>query len=102
MSKRLFVGGLPYSLTENQLKDLFAEFGTVTSCSLIIDRYSGQSKGFGFVDLDDADADKAIETLNGKEIEGRKIVVNIARPAEDRGGRDFGNGSRGNSDRRGN
>lgn len=96
MSKRLFVGGLPYSLTETQLKDYFEKVGTVSSCNLIIDRYSGRSKGFGFVEMEnDAEADKAIETLNGKDLEGRKIVVNVARPMEERPPRDF------QSDRRG-
>lgn len=89
MSKRLFVGGLPYSLTETQLKDLFAAEGTVSSCNLIIDRYSGRSKGFGFVEMEnDDEADKAIASLNGKDVEGRKIAVNVARPMEERPPRD--------------
>lgn len=101
MSKRLFVGGLPYSLTEAQLKDLFTPVGTVNSCNLIIDKYSGRSKGFGFVEMEnDEEADKAIETLNGKDVEGRKIAVNVARPLEERPQRNFQSDRRGGFDRR--
>ena len=93
MAKRLFVGGLPYNVTSAQLEELFAKVGTVTSSTVITDKFTGRSKGFGFVDMDkDEEADKAIETLNNTEMEGRKIVVNVARPLEDRGPRDFGGG----------
>lgn len=99
MAKRLFVGGLPYSTTSAQLEEMFAKVGKVTSVTLISDRFTGKSKGFGFVDMDDdAEADKAIETLNGTEVEGRKIIVNVARPMEERAPRerrDFGGGGQG-------
>jgi len=85
MAKKLYVGGLAYSVTEDELKAFFAEVGTVTSSAVIKDRDSGQSKGFGFVEMsDDAEATKAIAELNGKELSGRSIVVNEARPQEDR------------------
>jgi len=93
VSKRLFVGGLPYSVTNTQLEEIFAQNGKVTSCNIITDKYSGQSKGFGFVDMDDdSEADKAIEKLNGTEIGGRKIIVNVARPMEERSPRNFDRG----------
>lgn len=101
MAKRLFVGGLPYEATEDQLKQLFASAGTVASCNIIFDKFSGRSKGFGFVEMSsDEEAAKAIETLNGTDMGGRKIVVNEARPLEERPPRRFDN-SRGGSDRRG-
>ena len=85
MSKRLFVGGFPYSITSSQLEEIFAKFGKIVSCDVITDKYSGQSKGFGFVEMeDDAEADKAIAELNDTELEGRKITVNVARPREER------------------
>lgn len=85
MAKRLFIGGLPYEATEDQLKQLFAGVGTVASCNIIIDKFSGRSKGFGFVEMSsDEEANKAIETLNGADLGGRKIVVNEARPLEER------------------
>jgi len=85
MTKRLFVGGLPYSITSSQLEEMFSKFGTVVSCNVITDKYSGQSKGFGFVEMqEDKDADEAIKKLDGTEIEGRKVAVNVARPREER------------------
>lgn len=85
MAKRLFVGGLPYSTTEEELKTLFQEIGELSSVTVIVDKYTGQGKGFAFVEYtDDANADKAIKELNGKEMGGRKIVVNEARPREER------------------
>jgi RNA recognition motif-containing protein len=100
MAKRLFVGGLPYSATDQELSEFFAQIGEVASATVITDKYSGQGKGFGFVEYkDDANADKAIKELTGKELGGRKIVVNEARPREERssGGYDDrrGGGSRG-------
>ncbi|MDB5164666.1 MAG: RNA-binding protein [Candidatus Saccharibacteria bacterium] len=94
MAKKLYVGGLAYSVSEDELKALFAELGEVTSVAVIKDRDSGQSKGFGFVEMaEDAAADEAIKTLNGKDVSGRSIVVNEARPQEDRssggGNRDY-------------
>ena len=99
MSKRLFIGNLPYTIDEAGLKELFSEVGTVTECTLITDRDSGRSKGFAFVEFDsDEEADKAIEKFNDHEIDGRKMIVNVARPKEERGPRDFGR-NRGFSDR---
>lgn len=83
--KKLYVGNLPYSATEAQLSELFAGFGKVSSIALITDRMTGNPKGFGFVEMEsDAEAAKAISGLNGKELDGRAIVVNEARPREDR------------------
>jgi len=85
MAAKLYVGGLAYSVTEQELEALFAEQGKVVSAAVIKDRDSGQSKGFGFVEMeDDATAKKAIDALNGYELSGRKIMVNEARPQEDR------------------
>jgi RNA recognition motif-containing protein len=82
---KLYVGGLAYSVTEKELEALFAEAGVVTSVAVIKDRDSGQSKGFGFVEMaDEAAGQKAIADLNGKDLSGRSIVVNQARPQEDR------------------
>lgn len=92
MASKLYVGGLAYSVTEKELEDLFAEQGKVVSVAVIKDRDSGQSKGFGFVEMsDDDEAQKAIKELNGKEVSGRAIMVNVARPQEDRrpGGGNF-------------
>ncbi len=85
MSKKLFVGGLPFAVTQDQLKTMFSEFGTVTEATIITDRFTRRSKGFGFVSYDDdAAADAAIAAMNDKEVEGRKIVVNEARPMTER------------------
>jgi RNA recognition motif-containing protein len=85
MSMKLYVGGLAYSVTEQELEALFAEHGKVTSVAVIKDRDSGQSKGFGFVEMaDDTEAKAAMTELNGKEVSGRSIIVNEARPQEDR------------------
>ncbi len=85
MAKKLYVGGLAYSVTEAELETLFAEYGKIISTAVIKDRDSGQSKGFGFVELeDDAAAQSAIAALNGKEFSGRSLMVNEARPQEDR------------------
>ncbi|MFH2142536.1 MAG: RNA-binding protein, partial [Bacteroidota bacterium] len=76
-----FVGSLPFSIKEEDLKEIFEEYGTVTSAKIITDKYSGRSKGFGFVEMpDDAEAKKCIEELNGAELEGRTIVVNESIP----------------------
>ena len=96
MDKRLFVAGLPYSLNDQALADLFAESGKVVSANVIIDRDTGQSKGFGFVEMETSEeAQGAIAKLNDFEIEGRKIVVNVARPREERPQGNFGGGGRG-------
>lgn len=85
MSKRLFVGGLSFSITSSQLEEMFSKFGKVASCDVITDRYSGQSKGFGFVEMEnDKEADEAIKKLHDSDLEGRKITVNVARPREER------------------
>ena len=85
MAKRLFVGSLPYDVTQEELQEMFAGMGTVESATLITDKFSGRSKGFGFVEMSsDAESDKAIKELNGKEVKGRNIVVNEARPREER------------------
>ena len=84
MSTKLYVGSLSYSTTDESLREHFAQAGTVVSSNVIIDKMSGRSRGFGFVEMEDADADKAIETLNGKDMDGRKLVVNEARPMAER------------------
>jgi RNA recognition motif-containing protein len=85
MATKLYVGGLAYSVTEQELEALFAEHGKVVSTAVIKDRDSGQSKGFGFVEMEDeTSAQNAIKALNDKEVSGRKIMVNEARPQEDR------------------
>ncbi len=85
MSKKLFVGGIPYTVTSSQLEEIFSKFGKIVSCDVITDRYSGQSKGFAFVEMEnDKEADKAIEKLNDTEMEGKKIAVSVARPKEER------------------
>ena len=85
MAKRLFVGSLPYSATQSQLEDLFSQAGKVVSCNLITDRFSGQSKGFAFVEMaTEEESKEAIKKFNNYELDGRKIVVNEARPQEDR------------------
>lgn len=81
MSTKLYVGNLPYSVTDSSLKDNFAEFGNVSSAKVMMDRETGNSKGFGFVDMGSADAAQAaITALNGMSVDGRSIVVNLARP----------------------
>ena len=93
MAMKLYVGGLAYSVTDDKLKEIFAEQGKVLSATVIKDRDSGQSKGFGFVEMDDVkEGQAAITAMNGKEVEGRTIMVNQARPQENRS---FGGGNRG-------
>lgn len=97
MATKLFVGSLPYSVTDDDLADLFKEFGTVASAKVIFDRETNRSKGFGFVEFEnDDEAKAAVDGLNNKEIQGRTIVVNEARPQEARPPRrDFGGGNGG-------
>ncbi len=91
MSMKLYVGGLPYSSTEKELEDLFATHGTVTSVTIIKDRDSGQSKGFGFIEMSEDDAAQAaIKALDGYELGGRKLNVNQARERDDKGPRTGG------------
>lgn len=99
---KLYVGNLPYTTTNQQLGDVFAAHGKVVSAEIIMDRYSGRSKGFGFVEMeDDAEATAAIEKLNGSAFGERSLVVSVARPKEDRPRRDFGGDSRGGDSRGG-
>ena len=86
MGNKLYVGNLAYSMTDASLQERFAEFGAVQSAKVMMDRDSGRSKGFGFVEMDSSDAAQAaIRGLNGKMIEGRDMVVNEARPKESNG-----------------
>jgi len=88
---KLFVGGLPFSTTDEELNELFAAHGTVASAVVVKDRETGRSKGFGFVEFENDDEGKAAEkALNGSDLGGRSITVNEARPKEDRPRRDFG------------
>ncbi len=100
---KLYIGNLPYTTTEDDLKTLFADYGTVLSATLITDRDSGRSKGFGFVELeDDAKAQEAITALDKSAMGERTIFVSVARPREERPqGGGFGGGSRGGFDRGG-
>ena len=85
MAKKLYVGGLPYSTTQDELKAAFEKAGEVASATVIMDRMTGRSKGFGFVEFnDDAAADKAVDMMNGADFGGRKLTVNEARPLEAR------------------
>lgn len=85
MAKKLFVGGLPWATTSDDLKQLFASAGTVSSATIITDKMTGRSRGFGFVEFDnDAEAEAAVEQLNGKDFQGRNLLVNEARPMADR------------------
>lgn len=85
MAKKLYVGGLPYSTTDQELADAFAKAGAVTSATIIMDRMTGRSKGFGFVEMSaDAEADAAIAMWNGKDFGGRMLTVNEARPLAER------------------
>jgi cold-inducible RNA-binding protein len=93
MSIRLYVGNLPFSVTEQDLEELFGRSGQVESANIVMDRDTGRSRGFAFVEMDTREsADAAIQALNGYEIEGRSLTVNEARPKENRGSRGFGGG----------
>lgn len=93
MGRKLYVGNLPYRLRDSDLQDMFAEHGTVDSAQVIMDRDTGRSKGFGFVEMSsDQEAQAAISALNGRDLEGRSLTVNEARPREEGGG---GGGGRG-------
>lgn len=102
MAKKLYVGGIPYSSTEDELKTAFSECGAVLSATIIIDKMTGRSKGFGFVEMEnDADAEKAIGMWNGKDFQGRSLTVNEARPLEERAPRRDFDGDRGGNRRMG-
>ncbi len=92
--KNIFVGNLSFGATEDTVRSLFEQYGTVERVSIVTDRDTGRAKGFGFVEMTgDAEAERAISSLNGQELDGRNLTINEARPKEDRGG--FG-GGRGN------
>ncbi|MGV3772141.1 MAG: RNA recognition motif domain-containing protein, partial [Verrucomicrobiales bacterium] len=97
MNTKLFVGNLSYQVTENDLQDVFSQYGTVTDVNLVLDRATGRPRGFAFVTMgDESGAEGAIQNLNGKELDGRAITVNEARPKEAReGGGGGGGGYRG-------
>jgi RNA recognition motif-containing protein len=96
MAKRLYVGNLPYSITSDDLQQTFEEYGVVTSAEVLSDRETGRSRGFGFVEMaNDAEADAAIEALDGNDLEGRRLTVNEARPRTPGGGPRGGGGGRG-------
>src|SRR3989338_1819458 len=100
MGTKLYVGGLPYSTTEQQLSELFAPQGSVTSAKVITDKFTGQSRWFGFVEMSTEDeAQKAISALNGTQLDGRTMTVNEAKPQEKRTG-GGGGGDRGGASRR--
>ncbi|MFA5129566.1 MAG: RNA-binding protein [Patescibacteria group bacterium] len=98
-NNKLFVGSLPYRVSDEELSEFFSEAGTVTSAHVMMDKMTGRSRGFGFVEMStDEEAQKAIEMFNDQEVDGRRIIVNVARPREERpaggggGRRDFGGG----------
>jgi RNA recognition motif-containing protein len=92
-NKKLYVGNLPYSTGEEDLRNLFGQYGEIVSVTLIIDKMSGRSKGFGFVEFTEEDAaNAAVEAVNGMELEGRAMVVNVARPPAPREDRRGGGG----------
>jgi RNA recognition motif-containing protein len=95
MSAKLFVGNLSFNLTENELQDAFAAHGTVVEANLMMDRATGRPRGFGFVTMSTPEeAQRAIDALHGKELAGRALTVNIARPREERGPSEGGGGRR--------
>lgn len=96
MSQRIYVGNLPFGSSESDVETLFAAYGSVQSCALPTDRDTGRPRGFGFVEMDQGDAAKAIQALNGQDFQGRTLTVNEARPRAERGG---GGGRRGDGGR---
>ena len=95
MSKKLYVGGLPYAVTDQRLEEVFSEHGTVESARVVTDRDTGRSRGFGFVEMESqGEAESAISALNGTDLDGRTLTVNEARPRENRSG-GFGGGGGG-------
>ncbi|MGH8611064.1 MAG: RNA recognition motif domain-containing protein [Gammaproteobacteria bacterium] len=100
MSSKLYVGGLPYSVTEGRLQELFSAHGTVESANVISDKFTGQSRGFGFVEMSlNSEAQSAIQSLNGSQFEGRSLTVNEAKPMAKRD--NFGGGGGRGGDRDG-
>jgi len=91
--KNIFVGNLSFGATEDTVRSLFEQYGAVERVSIVTDRDTGRAKGFGFVEMTgDAEAERAISSLNGQELDGRNLTINEARPKEDRGGGGFGGG----------
>lgn len=99
MSKKVYVGNLSFDATEQQVRDLFNEFGTIDSIAMINDRDTGRFRGFAFVEMEPAAADAAIKALNGKELDGRELNVNEARPREERPRSNYSGGSGGGNRR---
>src|SRR5262245_36472790 len=96
MSAKLFVGNLSFNVTENDLQDAFAAHGTVVEADLMMDQATGRSRGFAFITMSsDEEAQKAIDAMNGKDLAGRALTVNVARPREERPGGGGGGGRRG-------
>jgi RNA recognition motif-containing protein len=92
VNKKLYVGGLPFSVTEEKLKELFESHGTVESAKVVTDRYTDRSRGFGFVEMStQQEAEQAIQALNGTELDGRSLTVNESKPRENRSGGGSGN-----------
>ena len=99
MATRLFVGNLSFNTTEGDILDLFKQAGNVTTCNLIVDKFTNKSRGFGFVEMSSQEeATKAIADINGKELDGRALTVNEAKPREERPRGDFGGGGGGRRD----
>ena len=97
MNNKLYVGGLPFSVTDGQLQEIFGAHGTVESARVISDKFTGQSRGFGFVEMGSgSEAQKAISALNGTQLEGRTLTVNEAKPMANRDNRGGGGGGRDN------
>jgi RNA recognition motif-containing protein len=95
LAQRIYVGNLPYTSTEDEIRDLFSQYGEVVSCALPTDRETGRPRGFGFVEMSSEDGRKAIEALDGQDFGGRQLRVNEARPREDRRGGGGGGGGYG-------
>ena len=96
MGRRLYVGNLPFQTMESDLQEMFGQVGSVTDCTLITDKFTGKSRGFGFVEMStDEEAQKAISEFDGTSVDGRALKVNEAKPREERPRRDFGGGGGG-------
>jgi RNA recognition motif-containing protein len=96
LTKKIYVGNLSFNATEDQVREMFSEFGDIQSLAMINDRDTGRFRGFAFVEMEDSSANAAIKALNGKEVDGRELNVNEARPREERsgGGGGYGGGNR--------